>query len=163
MRCVALKCRAASHPVWTNLRSLVRHVSALHIAVLYARIQAAAGIFWSVDGWTVWTLSSYRRSWCRSASRVAVSAIVCNDSITLNDDAFTVMMHGADEHRVQWRRRAVDCSGHVSSCPRRFDQTDCSVPATWRKKAASLTERDNRLAHYFALFWGLGLLLGVFS
>jgi len=23
-----------------------------------------------------------------------------------------------------------------------------------------LTEQDNRLAHYFALFWGLGLLLG---
>jgi len=28
------------------------------------------------------------------------------------------------------------------------------------KQAASLTERENRLAHYFALFWGLGLLLG---
>ena len=26
--------------------------------------------------------------------------------------------------------------------------------------AASLTERDNRLTHYFGQFWGLGLLLG---
>jgi len=31
------------------------------------------------------------------------------------------------------------------------------------KQAASLTERDNRLAHYFALFYGLGLLLGYLS
>jgi len=28
------------------------------------------------------------------------------------------------------------------------------------QKAASLTERDNRLAHYFALYLDLGLLLG---
>jgi len=28
------------------------------------------------------------------------------------------------------------------------------------KQAASLTERDNRLAHYFVLTWGLGVLLG---
>jgi len=27
-------------------------------------------------------------------------------------------------------------------------------------KLHRLTERDSRLAHYFALFWGLGLLLG---
>jgi len=28
------------------------------------------------------------------------------------------------------------------------------------KKLHRLTERDSRLAHYFALLWGLGLLLG---
>jgi len=31
------------------------------------------------------------------------------------------------------------------------------------KQAALLTERDNRLAHYFAVFWGLGLLFGAKS
>jgi len=28
------------------------------------------------------------------------------------------------------------------------------------QQAASIAERDNRLAHYLALFWGFGLLLG---
>jgi len=28
------------------------------------------------------------------------------------------------------------------------------------KQAASLSERDSGFAHYFAQFWGLGLLLG---
>ena len=31
------------------------------------------------------------------------------------------------------------------------------------EQAASLMEQDNRLAHYFGLFWHLRLLLGVFS
>ena len=31
---------------------------------------------------------------------------------------------------------------------------------TCKDKLQRLTERDNRLAHYFALFWSLGLRLG---
>jgi len=34
-------------------------------------------------------------------------------------------------------------------------QTECGY-----NKLHRLTERDSRLAHYFALFWGLGLCLG---
>ena len=35
-----------------------------------------------------------------------------------------------------------------------------SFPKSYLNKLHRLTERDSRLAHYFALFWGLGLRLG---
>jgi len=38
------------------------------------------------------------------------------------------------------------------SCTLGKERTSCSL--------RRLTERDSRLAHYFALFWGLGLRLG---
>jgi len=80
-----------------------------------------------------------------------------------------VRVFGAGADALGYHVHVTDL-GRRRRCPRRLAAAVRHVvhepqPAAARtsreKHAVSLTERDNRLALYFALFWGLGYFWGI--